>query len=222
MDATGPDAAPNPFEPPAAALGGAPGGPADAPTEDETRRRRLMGLEFGVRVLAWFHVFGAVLVVVLTGLAAASLFAAARPSGLLVGLAAGAGCYALVVAGLCVALGVGLYTFRPWARPLEVALCVVLLLLNVVATWSVVAGGGRAFDVVGGSAFRAIVPAVVLFMLLSRKASLIFSAEHPELVYRTSHLRYRPGWVVKGCLGVVALWVLAALIAGVMAWLMSD
>ena len=50
---------------------------------------------------------------------------------------------------------------------------------------------------------QAIIPSYILFLLLSKKGSMVFSPEYQAIIERTPHIQYRTSWIVKGCLIVL-------------------
>ncbi len=69
---------------------------------------------------------------------------------------------------------------------------------------------------IGVFLLQAIIPSYILYLLLSKKGSMVFSSEYRRIIERTPHIQYRTSWIVKGCMivmvGVFMLAFVAAFI----------
>ena len=59
-----------------------------------------------------------------------------------------------------------------------------------------------------------IIPAYILYLLLSSKGAMVFSTEYKEIIARTPHVKYRTSCIVWGALIVLGVVILLAVVAG--------
>jgi hypothetical protein len=123
--------------------------------------------------------------------------------------------YFAVVISLNLVMGVGLTGLKTWARWVEVVLTILSLLYCILAAVVFALHGGPAAIGVGPPLFfMAIFGIYILYLLLSKKGSMVFSPEYREIIQVTPHVKYRTSWIVKGCLiAFVLLIVFATLVA---------
>lgn len=104
-----------------------------------------------------------------------------------------------MIALTLLATGIGLRRLRPWARIAGAVLAIPGLLAIPLGT---------------------LVSLYILWILLSKKGRLIFSAEYAHIIAATPHLRYRTSIVVKVLLGILLAAMLV--IFGFLAWSMHS
>ncbi len=105
------------------------------------------------------------------------------------------------------ALGFGLYKLQAWARWTEAAMIGVALPALTLAVMFQLATTGLDMLLPVGAGVGAFIPAVVLWLLVSRQGSVVFSPEYREIIRITPHVRYR-----TSCAAVVALVLIVSFI----------
>jgi hypothetical protein len=110
----------------------------------------------------------------------------------------------LVLSGLHLTLGIGLTRLQSWARWTDVVLLLISLLFLLLAAGVGVlaslmnpnaAGGIVIVGVVYG--FFGLIMGYMLYLLLSKKGSMVFSPEYKLIIERTPHLRYKTSWLFR-------------------------
>ena len=96
---------------------------------------------------------------------------------------------------------------KPWTRWTEVTLASILLLIYLLETGGIVAvsNGRDAGSVIGGFLVMSLILSYILYLLLSKKRSTVFSPEYRLIIERTPHIKYRTSGIVKGCLIVLVV-----------------
>jgi hypothetical protein len=202
----------NPYAPPQAPIGGADS--ADLPSdlaEAEAIRRTYLSHEASVKSIGSLHYLGVIFGVV--GLGIFILSALSRNGEMADGMNSapfiGAVVYLLVIVSLNLVLGVGLTGLRPWARWTEVTLAsfllMVYLLMGTVGLVVVARGRSVGSAETGGMLVMSLILSYIIYLLLSKKASMVFSPEYRLIIERTPHIKYRTSWIVKGCLIVLVV-----------------
>jgi hypothetical protein len=129
--------------------------------------------------------------------------------------------YLLAVTALNLAMAIGLTRLKPWARWTEVVLtCLSIIYLLVVMVGvsraPAAAGPGLGFFL-GTFLAMMIIPGYILYLLLSPKASTVFSSGYREIIERTPHIKYKTSWLVKGCLILFLLLIVFAVLVALLA-----
>jgi hypothetical protein len=203
----------NPYAAPEAALGGPDVGALSTAdlAEAEAVRRKHIAHETSIKAIGSLHMLGAFgLLIALGFLAFASLSRSGAGVAVLV--------YVLVMTALNFALGFGLRALRSWARWVDVALLGLSFLINVASYLYGVAqanGGPPAGRVVGMLIGSSIIPGYILYLLTSRKASVVFSPEYQDIIARTPHVKMQTSWLVKGCAVVLVVGLLFLVVAAI-------
>jgi hypothetical protein len=179
-------------------------------TEAEATRKRYLNHEGLVRGLKWLYFLAAipcgysVFIGTNTAFVAPSLFRL-----LVVGFTSG-------LTALNVAVGVGLWQLKTWARWTVVGLNVLSMTLSI--TLLLFYFGGLvfvaptvSFVVVMILTFALLIAIYILYLLLSPNGSMVFSPEYEEVINRTPHIKYKRGFLVKVFLG--AFLICAVLVA---------
>ncbi|GAC1449202.1 MAG: hypothetical protein NVSMB9_32940 [Isosphaeraceae bacterium] len=219
------DPAINPYAPPDAALGEAPVLASSELAEAEATRRIDLNPEASVRSLGSLHLLGAIL----------SLLGLIAVGGFLVSQLAGGSAtpmsnvfivvmvlYLAVVGGISLALGLGLRKLQPWARWVDTAFIGLSIAANVV---QVVSGSrqGLPMPAILGMLFgSSLIPGYMLYLLLSRKATVIFSPEYREIIRKTPHIQYKTSCLVKGVIIVFLAVIGFAIAAAFIGYLRSS
>lgn len=102
----------------------------------------------------------------------------------------------LVIGILSIIAGFGIRRLRPWARVVSVILSAIGLLEVPIGT---------------------VINGYILYLLVSKKGQIIFTADYAEIVAATPHVRYRSFLVLWVVLGVL----LALILLGVVAVLLT-
>jgi hypothetical protein len=208
----------NPYAPPQAPIRRV--GSAELPSdmvEAEVIRRTYLSHEASVKSIGSLHYLGVALgvmgfaVMIFTGLS--GTVAEGRNSAPFVGAVV----YLLVVVSVNLVMGIGLTGLKPWARWTEVVLASILLLIYLLGTLAA-AVGNSPFDgsVIAGAVVISLILSYILYLLLSKKSSMVFSPEYRLLIERTPHIKYRTSWIVKGCLIVLIVVIGIGIVAAVL------
>jgi hypothetical protein len=126
--------------------------------------------------------------------------------------------YLLALTAINLAMAIGLTKLKPWARWAELVFTALSLIYCVLVAVGI--GRGPAGPGVGIAVFfgMMIIPAYILYLLLSTKASVVFSPEYREIIERTPHIKYKTSWLVKGCLivflAIIVLSIVMAILSG--------
>jgi hypothetical protein len=197
-----PDADINPYAPPSASLEGPPAELTDEQSRVEAIRKKYLNHEASVQSVGSLHI----LVAVINGLGTlgvlTSLFSG-PPQMILAEL------FFVVIYGgftaLNFALGIGLRRLKTWARWVEVALTVLgMASLLVLAIWIALTTAGEPTAVLIFLIWW-IIPAYILYILLSAKGRMVFSPEYREVIEQTPHIKYRMGCLLRGFVYVLVI-----------------
>jgi hypothetical protein len=191
----------NPYAAPEAELGA----PAAAGTDEdlaraEAIRSAYLAHEASVKSLGSLHYLGALFFgIAALGLGAYVMTARVGNNPFSAAMTAAAVLY-VVMTGLNVALGNGLRGLRPWARWTDAVLMGLSFLSSLLAMvgWLI----AQLYAPLLGGSLGLLFQAYILHILLSSKASVVFSPEYREIIARTPHLRYKTSLLVKFVLAV--------------------
>lgn len=167
-------------------------------SQDEQIRHQYLSHEAEVRSLGTLYVLGACLCGIMTSVNIVGFGASLEMinSGRLVFYDVLYQFATLIIIGLFTALfffsGIGLRRLEPWSRISSVIISAIGLLLFPVGT---------------------LIGVYLLYLLLSRKAKVIFSDEYRQIIERTRHIKYKDPLIVKIILGTL----LAILLLGILA-----
>jgi hypothetical protein len=207
----------DPYAPPKEAIGerGALEEPADL-ARAEAIRRKYIGHEASVKSIGHLHYLAVIftLFVFVSVLAQLSSMPRAEAGE---GTAWTAGvifCFVVVIL-INLVMGVGLTGLKSWARWVEVALTILSLLYFLLGTAgaALLAGGPEILFFVVTS----IISIYILYLLLSKKGSMVFSPEYREIMQVTPHVKYRTSRIVKGCLIAFVVLIVLSVVAALLA-----
>ena len=114
------------------------------------------------------------------------------------------------IVALAFALGHGLQTLHRYVRVPVVILSGINVLL---AIFGMAAGGGTQL----GALVVLAINGYVLYLLLSAKGNMVFSAQYAEIRRQTPHIKYRTSWIVR----IAVILLLAFLGLGVVGAILS-
>ena len=137
-------------------------------------------------------------------------------------VALGIGMIYLVFGLLGISIGYGLRSFKNWARWTVVVLCSlsVLYMIGVsvfvaFVSFAIPNALPRMFVGLAVTAATSFIPIYFIYLMVSSKATVIFSSEYKYIVAATPHIKPKTGFVVKLLivliLGGIILAILAAL-----------
>lgn len=183
--------------------------PTAVDSDAERIRRAYLNHEASVQSIGLlFYVGGGLLVL---GIVFGLIYTIGRSGG---GAIVGVGIVVLAVYGALAAmafvLGRGLQTLHRYVRIPVVILCSINVLL---ALFGIVAGGGAQL----GALVVLAINGYVLYLLLSSKGNMVFSAQYAEIRRQTPQIKYRTSWIVR----IAAIVLLAFLGLGVIGALVS-
>src|SRR5262245_8108887 len=179
--------------------------------ECEAIRKAHLAHEASIKSIGALHYFGVFFSVL--GVLAFATVGLGADSGMAAIGAALATVFYLGIGALNAALGYGLRSFQSWARWTEVAFnslgfaFVVLITVGAIVV--------RVWPVVAIYLFFVLIQSCVLYLLLSRKASVIFSSRYKEIVERTPYLKYRTSALVKIAVIIFVAFLVFAVISTV-------
>jgi hypothetical protein len=201
----------NPYSPPASPIGEempelVPGDLGEA----ESIRRQYLSHEASVKSIGSLEILGFTFCILAAVTTIAVGLNATEPLER-VGAWGGAAVY-VVFGALHLALGIGLNRLQAWARWTCVALLGFGLLVGLIGLGTMAFLGGIGAGSVGLVMF--LIPGYMLYLLLSRKSTRVFSREYRAIIEQTPHIRYRTSLLVKLALvllvGVFVLGIIAA------------
>ena len=166
----------NPYAPPEANIGErvAPG-ESDDLAEAEAIRRKYVSHEASVKSIGSLHYLGALFVVLMSGVFLFDIqFRNRRPA---VGPfeTAGLVLYFGFLIALNVIMGIGLTGLKTWARWTEVVLTTLSLLVALFLASRLGASLPNAPPMAAIVLVQAVIPAFILYLLLSKKGAMVFS-----------------------------------------------
>jgi hypothetical protein len=207
----------NPYAPPTAPLGPDLVASTDGLAEAEAVRRKYLSHEASVKSVGSLHYLSAVftvlgIVVMIMSLSSGQQFnGAGRGESAVIGF----GLYAALTA-FHVALGMGLTGLKTWARWVEVVLVSLTLLAFVVAASGALylssRGGGMLATMAIVYGFVALIPAYILYLLVSEKGTVVFSPAYRVVIDRTPHIKYKTSCLVWGFLLLVVVFIVIAVV----------
>ena len=210
----------NPYAPPQTPIGGA--GSAEVPgdmAEAEAVRRKYLSHEASVASIGSLHYLGVIIGVI----ALAMTFSApcSNPRGARGNRLSAVRCDSRVFVCLRVRqplTGYRLDGTEILARWTEVVLSSILLLiyLIVIVSTAVQPSNPETGPTIGGSVVLSLILGYILFLLLTKKGSIVFSPEYRLIIERTPHIKYRTSWILKGCLIFVVVVILLAVIGAIL------
>ena len=209
----------NPYAAPEAELGGPAAADADEDfARAEAIRKEYLAHEASIKSLGSLHYLGAFFLGIggLGALGAVMYTLTGRPgnnpfSAVLIGV----GTFYVALAGLNLALGNGLRKLSPWARWTDAVMMGLSFLGSLVGMvgWLV----AQVYAPLLGASLGLLFQAYILHILLSKKASVVFSPEYREIVAKTPHLRYKTSLLVKIVLaifiGLITLGIMSAVVS---------
>jgi hypothetical protein len=209
----------NPYAAPVAAVG-KPGGASGESGRAEEIRRAHIGHEASIRSIGSLYYLGAIfsgLGIILGILFATGVIPVRQQDeevlgGPVLGMILAA-IYTVAFA-LNFALGYGLRALQNWARWTVVVLMAPgLLFAFVMAVISALRNplAGVLLLILGG-----VIPAYIIYLLVSPKAGVIFSREYKEIIAQTAHVKYRTSLLLKIFLVLVVGLIAIGIIAGMM------
>jgi hypothetical protein len=122
--------------------------------------------------------------------------------------------YAAFAAGLA-ALGIGLVRLKKWARWVTVAVTGLQIGVTVLSSGLLVASTGDPWALIG-LGFGLLISGYILYLLVSAKATMVFSQEYRAIIDETPHIKYKTSCLVKGCLGIFLALIGLAVFSAIM------
>jgi hypothetical protein len=118
-------------------------------------------------------------------------------------------------AALYFGLGIGLIRLQNWARWVAAILTGLglLVMLAMFGLFGVAGPGGETAPMMIGVVVGVLIYGYILYLLISRKGSVVFSPEYRRVMEMTPHIKYKTSCVVKGFLGLVFVLIAAGIIA---------
>ncbi len=203
----------NPYAPPEAQIGkSVPPGESDDLVQAEVIRRKYLNHEASVKSIGSLHYLGALFVVLVCGMFLFDGRFRNRQPAMGPYQRAGAILYFGFLTALNVVMGIGLTGLKPWARWTEV----VLTTLSLLVALFLASHPGAHSPIPGLLLLQAVIPAFILYLLLSQKGSMVFSPEYTAIIERTPHIRYQTSCILKGCLIVFVAMVVFAVVAAIL------
>jgi len=188
----------NPYAAPESPLDAAPVSLDANLAEIEATRRKYLNHEASVKSVGSLHILGGIF------LTAMVIFRLADSNAR--GLTGIPEVIILILLlGVNFALGFGLTKLQSWARWVDAAFFCIGILMNI-ASFSIVlfvAPGALSGPIVGnliGTLFGFLIYGYVLYLLLSPKGAMVFSAEYKEIIKATPHIKYKTSCLLKGLL----------------------
>jgi hypothetical protein len=217
----------NPYAAPEVEIGGTPAASSAEVARAEKIRRTYLNHEASVRAIGSLNILGAIIfgvAMVAISVAyfqngkAAGVGASSQDMGFLIVMAI----VLTVLAGLNLAVGIGLRRLQPWARWVDSAMIGLGLVLSIGSLLMVAMVGGNVGISLGQTVVQQIIPVYVFYLLLSKKGSMVFSPEYHEIIKMMPHVKYSMSCVVKGLLYVFLAFIGLAVIGGIVAWLTAK
>lgn len=202
----------NPYAAPEAPLG-APVTPSTELAEMEATRRKYLSHEASVKSVGSLHILGAiVLILAVVAMLAAS---ASDPNGNSLPTLLMAGFFVGLLA-LNLALGIGLTKLQNWARWVDVAfmgLGVISAGLQTIMSLIMTSGQpGMIAPILFGNSIGLLINGYILYLLVSSKATVVFSPEYKEVIKATPHIKYKTSCLVKGFLFLLVAMIILAIV----------
>jgi len=178
--------------------------------DDETVRRRYLNHEMDVKAAGSLHLIGAVLGAIgFIGGAAIVVSGTKGDSAVYVPLTV----LYFVFSAILLTVGSGLRKLRPWARWTEVVLIGLSLALKVVsALLRLLIVGAQVSPMIVIRAIGWVIPAYILYLMLSPKAAVVFSREYQGVIDRTPHVTLKTSRMTKMVLVLLAVSIVGAIV----------
>lgn len=174
----------NPYASPTADVSPLLTAPPETMEDLEHIRREYLSHEASVRSIGTFYYLSALMAILLAIPFVLHLFRGFSDAAVPAVMLFG-------IAGASIAIGRGLRRLRPWASTPAGILAGLSLLAIPLGT---------------------VVGAYFLYLLFSRKGAMIFSPTYQEILRRTPHIRYRTSALAMGCLIVLVVALLLAIL----------
>ena len=208
----------NPYAPPKADIEAHPlVGSAELVRAEETRRR-FLNHEASVQSIGALYILGAIFMGIATVggiLGAVGVLDAARPGAenapVILGFMAA---FYGVLTILFVAVGIGLYKLKTWARWVVVVLTAINIVTSLVYIALIAMAGIQPYVLVVAG-ITLLIPGYILYLLVSPKASVVFSPEYRHVIEQTPHIKYKTSCLVKVLLIVVLVPIILAVLVAI-------
>jgi hypothetical protein len=213
----------NPYAPPSASLiGGEPLHTDDELSEAEAIRRKFLSHEASVKSVGSLHYIAAVFTAFVAIAGIVQIATGGGGNREAVPVLVGVDLFYFAVTALHVALGIGLNRLQVWARWTDVVLNSIglafMLLASIVgAVFATRMGMGALLPVLIFYGFVGLISVYILYLLLSRKSSVVFSPDYRAIIERTPHIKYKTSLLVKILLVVLVSIILMAIFAAIFA-----
>jgi hypothetical protein len=170
----------------------------DELAEFEATRRKYLNHEASVQSIGWLYILGATLTGLGTVGLVATVFTGQGRQTLGMGIAA---VFYAGMTALNATVGVGLTRLRTWARWVAVVLTILSILVTIGYAGlflAVVPDAGAGAGIAIVFAIATLIPAYILYLLLSAKGTMVFSPEYREVIDRTPHIKYKVSCLLRG------------------------
>jgi hypothetical protein len=219
----------NPFEAPRASIGEGPRYPGEVRGDAESIRREYLGREANIKSIGHLYYLGTFFGVLGT-IGAILMATGALPTppnqqpgvdpAMQKAIMGAAALFYLVITGLNGAMGYGLTHFQVWARWTAVVFTVLgllaVLLYAGIFSFMISPYLGLGVLAVGGG-FNGL----ILWLLVSKKAGMVFSEEYKEIIRQTPHVKLKTSIIVKIFLVLILLAIVIPLLFGLISGLMK-
>ena len=164
-----------------------------AGSDAETIRKKFLSHEASVKSVGLLYWLGSIFVLIAAGMylfmGIALLSEQEAAAGITMLIAAP---IALVIAVLQMFLAVGIRKLKPWARICAIVLSAIGLI---------------------GFPIGTLISAYILYLMVSKKGIYVFSDEYKQVIAATPHLKYKTSLIVWVLVGVLAVFVVSAIVA---------
>ena len=205
----------NPYAPPEADLVNTVVPPSSELAELEAIRRKYLSHEASVKSIGSLFDLSAVIAAVVVVVATFTAVQGVRQmdstmvAGILVWV---------VALGFCVALGRGLNGLKPWARWVTVVMTALSLFSSIAGVGILLAFGARPIPVsILALIGQSLIPSYILYLLISRKGSYVFSHEYAAIIRATPHIKYKTSCILKAALGLLVVFLILIFVGALVA-----
>ena len=205
----------NPYAPPEADLVNTVVPPSSELAELEAIRRKYLSHEASVKSIGSLFDLSAVIAAVVVVVATFTAVQGVRQmdstmvAGILVWV---------VALGFCVALGRGLNGLKPWARWVTVVMTALSLFSSIAGVGILLAFGARPIPVsILALIGQSLIPSYILYLLISRKGSYVFSHEYAAIIRATPHIKYKTSCILKVALGLLVVFLILIFVGALVA-----
>jgi hypothetical protein len=196
----------NPYAAPRAEAGAPVADLAGDLAEAEAIRRAHLGHEASVQSIGSLHLLSAFFAAIGVIGAGALLVQTAEEGARLRALAMLVGYVASM--GVNFALGLGLRRLQPWARWTEAAFTSLGAAFSLLVILVALITGMMPLLLIYGVGL--LILGYILYLLLSRKGTVVFSPQYRTIVEKTPHLKYRTSLILKiGLVFLIAVVIIA-------------